>query len=131
MALESQEQPPSNDGEEIINAESDMEIDLLAESESDSEESNADDAEEGQRGGASSNVTSNRQSHSRSDMDENRRPHHNETFDYYSGEESTADVDDDEDGEMEDEANDGYGAAIEPIVHRLITGLFYQLHETR
>ena len=43
MAIDSQEPPIGNDAEEIHNAESDMEIDLLAESESDSDDSNADD----------------------------------------------------------------------------------------
>lgn len=122
MAIDSQEPPIGNDAEEIHNAESDMEIDLLAESESDSDDSNADDVEDNQRSNAA-NVATNRQGHSRSGMDENRRSHDNENVDYLSGQESVTDLDDDEDGdgEIEDDADTVYESAIEPIVHRLIS----------
>ena len=121
MQLEQQDHQINTDGEESHNAESDMELDLLAESESDSDESNAEDVEDSQRSGTA-NVT-NRQGHSRSDLGEGRRGHDNETVDYYSGEDSTADVDDDEDGEIEEEDGDVNESLIEPIVHGLISGM--------
>ena len=123
MPLESQEEQ-NNDGEEIQNAESDMELDLLAESESDSEDSNGDDVEENQRSGTNSGT--NRSGHSRADLVDSGRSHDNDGVDYYSGAESTADVDD-EDGEVEEEDDDDTQTIIEPIVQRLISGSYLGL----
>ena len=119
MVLMETQEEPGLENEENQNTESDMELDLLAESESDSDDSNAEDADEGHRTGTGNHAS--RQGRSQSpEMVDSSRSHDNDGVDYYSGGESTADVDD-EDAEIEEEDDDDDGDVTQ-TVRRLVIG---------
>ena len=101
-------------------AESDMELDLLAESESDSDESNAGEIDDGQR--SDPGPSSTRATGSLSGVSRSRD---NDNVDYYTEEESIAEGDEEEEEEEEDDENDNHVEQTEQVP---LSGNMFVIH---